>query len=63
MPRNYIVDGMLDAQMPAAEMRLRMGELDGEQILAVRAAIAWANRVAIEHFAKCEPETASVKAD
>ena len=46
-----IVNGLLNAQMPADELRLRMGELDAEQILAVRSAIAWANRVAVARFA------------
>jgi hypothetical protein len=37
---------MLDPDMSASEIRLHMGELTGNEVLIVRAAIRWANRKA-----------------
>lgn len=37
---------LLDPEMPAAEVRLHMGELSAQELRNVRAAIGWANAVA-----------------
>jgi hypothetical protein len=39
-------EGLLDPEMPAAEVRLHMGELSAQELRNVRAAIGWANAVA-----------------
>jgi hypothetical protein len=61
-PKDHIVNGLLDPQTPASELRLRMGEIDGDQILAVRAAIGWANRVAMAHLAGSPADAIPVEA-
>jgi hypothetical protein len=39
-------EGLLDPGMPAAEIRLHMGEMSAQELRNVRAAIGWANAVA-----------------
>lgn len=39
-------EGLLDPEMPAAEIRLHMGEMSAQELRTARAAIGWANAVA-----------------
>lgn len=43
---------MLDPDMPSQAMRLAMGELNGGEMRAARAAIAWANTTAVADLKK-----------
>jgi len=50
---------MLDPDMSASEIRLHMGELTGDEVLIVKAAIRWANREARRDIEALEEKLAS----
>lgn len=49
---------LLDPNMPAAEVRLHMGEMSAQEMRSVRAAIGWANAVARGTARAPKPKTA-----
>ena len=51
-------EGLLDPEMPAAEIRLHMGEMSAQELRTARAAIGWANAVARGAARAPRPQTA-----